>query len=309
MDEPLLEVRHLVKSFGAMTVTARVDLAIAPGEAHAVIGPNGAGKTTLLAQIAGELRPDSGSIRFGGRDITRMPVHRRAALGLSRSYQITSIFSGLTALENVVLAVQARAGHNFRFRRSARSIPALREPAMAMLDRIGLADRANTVAGRLSHGEQRQLEIAMSLATEPKLLLLDEPTAGMGVEESARMVELLRGLKGRHTLLLVEHDMEAVFALADRITVLVYGQVAATGAPEEIRSNPVVREAYLGCDEIEMDRMERKLVTGGERGAEEGEEGAVRTGTKTMKRVEKAAGKAGTAGQDGQNGGKIGHAA
>ncbi len=249
MDKPLLQVRNLCKSFGAMAVSAGIQLSVMPAEAHAIIGPNGAGKTTLLAQIAGELRPDSGSIVFAGKDITRMAVHKRSRLGISRSFQITSIFNRLTALDNVSLAVQARTGHSFRFWQRARTIPTLREPAMAMLERFGLADRAEDVADSLSYGEQRQLELAMTLATEPKLLILDEPTAGMGVEESAHMVSMLRSLKGKQTLLLVEHDMDAVFALADRITVLVYGQVMATGGPDEIRSNPRVRDAYLGCEE------------------------------------------------------------
>ncbi|MHC1724427.1 MAG: ABC transporter ATP-binding protein [Syntrophobacteraceae bacterium] len=251
MDEPLLQVLDLMKSFGAITVTADVKLTIMTGEVHAVIGPNGAGKTTLLAQIAGELKPDAGSIRFAGKDVTRLPVHKRSALGLTRSFQITSIFQDLTAIENVTLAVQAHAGHNFRFWRDSRAIPALGDPAMAILDRVGLAARAQIVAGRLSYGEQRQLEIAMTLGTAPKLLLLDEPTAGMGGEESAQMVDLLKSLKGKQTLLLVEHDMEVVFTLADRISVLVYGRMIASGTPDEIRLSSQVRDAYLGRDETE----------------------------------------------------------
>jgi branched-chain amino acid transport system ATP-binding protein len=251
MTKPLLETRDLLKSFGAITVTANVNLSIMPGEVHAVIGPNGAGKTTLIAQIAGELRPDAGSIHFEGSDITRLPVHQRSALGLARSFQITSIFQGFTAFDNVALALLARMGHSFRFWRDARKIESLYEPAMAMLEQVGLSGRAHTVAGNLSYGEQRQLEIAMVLGARPKLLLLDEPTAGMGAEESAKMVAMLQSLKGKQTLLLVEHDMNAVFALADRITVLVYGRVIASGAPDEIRSNPEVRDAYLGCEEME----------------------------------------------------------
>jgi branched-chain amino acid transport system ATP-binding protein len=249
MAEPLLEISDLVKSFGAITVTVNLNLAIMPGEVHAVIGPNGAGKTTLIGQIAGELRPDAGAIRFAGQDITMLPVHRRAALGLARSFQITSIFGRSSALDNVAMALQARCGHNFRFWQNVRMVKALREPARAVLERIGLAERAQTIAGTLSYGEQRQLEIGMALATRPKLLMLDEPTAGMGTEESARMVELLRDLKGQQTLLLVEHDMQAVFALADRISVLVYGRIIATGTPDEIRSHPEVRAAYLGSEE------------------------------------------------------------
>ncbi|RMF91500.1 MAG: ABC transporter ATP-binding protein [Nitrospinota bacterium] len=257
MNEALLETRGLVKQFGALVATDHLDLTVFPGEIHAIIGPNGAGKTTLLAQLAGELRPDAGTIRFGGRDITHLPVHTRSALGLARSFQITSIFHGFSVLDNVAIAVQARAGHSFRFWRNAHTIPELREPALAILERVGLRERAETVAARLSHGEQRQLEIAMVLATQPKLLLLDEPTAGMGAEETAQMIALLRELKGEHTLLLVEHDMDAVFALADRITVLVYGRAIATGTIEEIRVNPEVRQAYLGEEERGAARSDR----------------------------------------------------
>ncbi len=246
MAEPLLETHGLVKRFGGVVATDHVNLAVLPGEIHAVIGPNGAGKTTLIAQLAGELHPDAGAIRFAGADVTALPVHARSARGLARSFQITSIFRDVTVLDNVALAVQAHAGSSFRFWRDARREAALREPARAVLAEVGLGPRADVLAANLAHGEQRQLEIAMALATRPRLLLLDEPTAGMGAEESARMVALLRGLKSRQTLLLVEHDMDAVFALADRITVLVYGRVIATGAPDEIAASPGVREAYLG---------------------------------------------------------------
>jgi branched-chain amino acid transport system ATP-binding protein len=242
-----------VKNFGALAATDRLDFMILPGEIHAVIGPNGAGKTTLLAQLTGELRPDAGTIHFAGRDITHLPMHRRVALGLARSFQITSIFRGFSALDNVALAVQAQAGHSFRFWRPAHTIAPLRQPALAVLERVGLAARADTLAAQLSHGEQRQLEVAMALATVPRLLLLDEPTAGMGPEESARMVALLRELRGQHTMLLVEHDMEAVFALADRITVLVYGRAIATGTVDEIRANAEVRQAYLGEEDADSD--------------------------------------------------------
>lgn len=246
MTEPLLEVRQLVKSFGAMMVSAEIDLSVMRGKIHAVIGPNGAGKTTLIAQLAGELRPDSGTITFSGKDITHLPIHIRSNLGIARSFQITSIFQGFSALENVALAFQANNGHNFRFWRDARKYPVIRRSALEVLERVGLADRAHVLAGSLSHGEQRQLEVAMALATRPKLLLFDEPMAGMGAEESERMVSVLRGLKEEHTLLLVEHDMDAVFALADRITVLVYGRVIASGTVEQIRADPEVRQAYLG---------------------------------------------------------------
>ena len=199
------------------------------GELHAIIGPNGAGKTTLIGQLAGEITPDAGRIRFDGADITALPVYRRSQLGLARSFQITSLFLDFTALDNVALAVQAHAGHSFRFWREARREAELREPARAALARVGLADAPTCSSSNLSHGEHRQLEIAMALATGPRMLLLDEPMAGMGPEESARMVTTLRELKRELTILLIEHDMEAVFALADRITVLVYGRVIASG--------------------------------------------------------------------------------
>ena len=243
---PLLRVDGLHKRFGGLTATDAVSLALAPGELHAVIGPNGAGKTTLIGQLTGEIRPDAGRIGFAGEDITRLAVDVRARRGLARSFQVTSIFAGFTALDNVALAVQAHAGHSFRFWADAGRDAALREPALAMLDRVGLGARGDVPAGNLAHGEQRQLEIAMALATGPSLLLLDEPMAGMGREESSGMVDLLAGLKGDLTILLVEHDMDAVFALADRVTVLVYGRAIATGPPAAIRADPAVRAAYLG---------------------------------------------------------------
>jgi branched-chain amino acid transport system ATP-binding protein len=249
MAEALLDIRGLRKSFGGVVATDNLDLAVSPGEIFAVIGPNGAGKTTLIGQLAGSLRPDSGRVTFDGRDVTRLAPPARAALGLARTFQITSIFHEFTALENVSLAVQAHDGHSFRFWSDARSQARLREPALAALDRVGLADRAGVTARFLSHGEHRQLEIAMALATEPRMLLLDEPMAGMGVEESRLMVDILQSLKGAQTILLIEHDMDAVFALADRITVLVYGRALATGSADEIRANPEVRTAYLGEDE------------------------------------------------------------
>jgi branched-chain amino acid transport system ATP-binding protein len=246
MAEPLLAARGLRKRFGGLVASDGVDLEVAEGEALAVIGPNGAGKTTLLGQLSGDLRPDAGTIRFAGADITALAAAARSRRGLARSFQITSIFREFTALDNVALAVQAHAGHSFRFWRPARAERALRDPARAILERVGLGPRADVVAGTLAHGEQRQLEIAMALATRPRLLLLDEPVAGMGPDESRRMVQLLRGLRGRHTIVLVEHDMDVVWALADRISVLVYGRVIATGAPEAIRLNAEVRRAYLG---------------------------------------------------------------
>jgi branched-chain amino acid transport system ATP-binding protein len=247
--EPLLEVRSLAKSFGALQATDGVHLDVREGETHAVIGPNGAGKTTLINQLSGMLFADSGEIRFAGEDITRLPAPARARKGLSRSFQITSIYREFTALDNVALAVQAHAGHSFRFWRPAREEEALRAPARRVLEEVGLGHRAEVLAAELSHGEQRQLEIAMVLATRPRLLLLDEPVAGMGIEESRRMVGFLSALKGKCTMVLVEHDMDAVFSLADRISVLVYGRIIATGAPAEIRANPEVRAAYLGSED------------------------------------------------------------
>jgi branched-chain amino acid transport system ATP-binding protein len=248
MIEPALRIDGLCKSFGSLVATDDLHLDILPGEIHAIIGPNGAGKTTLIAQLSGELRPDRGRVTFAGRDITSMSIPARSALGLARSFQITSIFQDFTALDNVALAIQAHAGHSFRFWRPAQKDPALRDPAQAALEHIGLGDRGDVPAANLSHGEQRQLEIAMALATEPSLLLLDEPMAGMGRDESTRMVELLQGLRGNHTIVLIEHDMDAVFALADRITVLVYGRAIATGAPAQIRADAAVRAAYLGTE-------------------------------------------------------------
>jgi len=242
----LLVTEHLSKQFGGVIATDDVGLSVNDGEIHAVIGPNGAGKTTLIAQLAGELAPDAGTISFDGRDVTGLPAHERSRLGLARSFQVTSIFRNFTVLDNVALAVQAHSGSSFHFWRNARRDPTLREPARAALAAVGLADRAEIVAGVLAHGEQRQLEIAMALATRPRLMLLDEPMAGMGREDGERMVELLRGLKLGHGLLLVEHDMDAVFALADRITVLVYGRVIASGTPDAIRRDARVIEAYLG---------------------------------------------------------------
>jgi branched-chain amino acid transport system ATP-binding protein len=245
----LLEIDGLTKRFGGIVASDQISLNVPKGELHAIIGPNGAGKTTLIGQLAGEITPDEGRIRFEGGDVTAAPTWRRSQLGLARSFQITSLFPDFTALDNVALAVQAHAGHSFRFWRDARSEPALREPAQAALARVGLGGRTDVPVAALSHGEHRQLELAMCLATGPRMLLLDEPMAGMGPDESARMVTLLRELKREVTILLIEHDMEAVFALADRITVLVYGRIIATGSGEEIRANAEVRQAYLGEQE------------------------------------------------------------
>ena len=245
----MLEVRGLTKNFGALRASDRIDFEVREGETHAVIGPNGAGKTTFISQLAGNLRPDAGSVRFAGADITSFPAPKRARLGLARSFQITSVYPEFSALDNVALAVQARSGHSFRFWRPARGDAALVDPARKVLTEVGLESRMHVLAANLAHGEQRQLEVAMALATEPRLLLLDEPMAGMGTDESQRMIALLSKLKQSKTIILVEHDMDAVFRLADRISVLVYGRVIATGAPADIRANAEVRQAYLGEDD------------------------------------------------------------
>ena len=249
MTDVLLRIEALSKRFGGVLASDAISLEVPAGELHAIIGPNGAGKTTLIGQLAGEIAPDGGRIEFAKADITRLPAWRRSRLGLARSFQITSLFPDFSALDNVALAVQAHAGHSFRFWRDARSEPGLREPARAALARLAIAERADVLVSRLSHGEHRQLELAVALATRPRMLLLDEPMAGMGPDESARMVATLRELKGELTILLIEHDMEAVFALADRITVLVYGRIIASGTPEAIRADEKVREAYLGEQE------------------------------------------------------------
>jgi branched-chain amino acid transport system ATP-binding protein len=243
---PLLEIEGLTKRFGGVVAADGISLAILPGELHAIIGPNGAGKSTLIAQLSGEIVPDSGHIRFDGLDITALPVYRRSQLGLARSFQVTTLFSDFTAIDNVALSVQAHAGHSFRFWRDARRETDLRNPGRTALVRVGLGDRAGTLVADLSHGERRQLEIAMALAARPRMLLLDEPMAGMGLDESARLVDILRSLKGDITVMLIEHDIDAVFALADRISVLVYGRIVASGDPSAIRADVTVREAYLG---------------------------------------------------------------
>ena len=249
MVEPLLRIDRLTKRFGGVVASDNIALDVFPGELHAIIGPNGAGKTTLIGQLTGEIVPNAGHILFDGQDISGLPVYERSQLGLARSFQITSLFLDVTALDNAALAVQAHHGHSFRFWADARKETALREPARAALERVGLAERGGAIVASMSHGEHRQLELAMALATRPRMLLLDEPMAGLGPEESARMVETLRALKRGFTILLIEHDMEAVFALADRISVLVYGRVIASGPPDEIRTNEEVRQAYLGDDD------------------------------------------------------------
>jgi len=243
----MLEVRGLTKTFGALRACDGIDFEVREGETHAVIGPNGAGKTTFISQLAGNLLPDSGSVRFAGNDITRLAAPQRARMGLARSFQITSVYADFTALENVALAVQARCGRT-GFWKPARGDASLIEPAKRALEDVGLGERGHVFAANLSHGEQRQLEVAMALATEPRLLLLDEPMAGMGTDESQRMIALLSRLKQTKTIILVEHDMDAVFRLADRISVLVYGRVIATDTPERVRAHTEVRKAYLGED-------------------------------------------------------------
>ncbi len=246
MAESLLRIESLCKSFGAVNACLDLSLTVHAGEIHALIGPNGAGKTTLLNQIAGDLTPDSGRIFLAGQEITHLPLYRRAPLGLARSYQITSVFANLTVEENMLLAIQAHHGHSFRFWGRGLTDPKLLTELGPALETVGLSERAEIIAGHLSHGEKKQLEVGMALACKPRLLLLDEPMAGMGPGGTIELSKLIRKLKKEMTILLVEHDMEAIFALADRITVLVYGEVVATGSVEEIRSNPAVREAYLG---------------------------------------------------------------
>lgn len=250
MTEAILKVAELRKSFSGVAAVDGMSLEISANEIHAVIGPNGAGKTTLVSLLDGAIAPDGGRVEFRGRRIEHLPAHRRAQLGLTRSFQITSIFPEMTVLENVALAVQARSGPSYwRLWRPAMADRALVEPALRYLEQVGLAGQSDRRAGAMSHGEHRQLEIAMALATEPALLLLDEPMAGMGSDESARMLELIARLRLDHSVLLIEHDMDAVFALADRITVMVYGRAIRTGTPDQIRNDPEVRRAYLGDEE------------------------------------------------------------
>lgn len=242
----MLEIKNLEKQFGGIKAVDNVNLSVEENEIHAIIGPNGAGKTTLISQVAGELRPDRGQIRFRDEDVTSLRPAQRARRGLARSFQITSVMLPMTLLENVCMAVQGRAGHSFKFWKSTQHDADLIEQAMTALQTVGLDHRAAKTASEVSHGEHRQLEIAMAIAMEPMLLLLDEPTAGMGPEESAELIKILQRIKGQKTILLIEHDMAAVFSLADTISVLVYGQIIATGTKDEIRANPEVQLAYLG---------------------------------------------------------------
>jgi branched-chain amino acid transport system ATP-binding protein len=245
----MLEIKGLYKHFGGVVAVDKVDLAVRAGEVHALIGPNGAGKTTLIAQVSGSLTPDSGQILFDGQDITRAPQHVRVKAGLARSYQITSIFRRFSVLDNLALAVQARSGSSLSFWRPVAEEKALFDEASLIAKEIALQDKLSSPAMTLAHGEQRALEVGLALATRPKLVLLDEPMAGMGPEESQRMIELIQRIRAKVTVLLVEHDMDAVFRLADRISVLVNGRVVASGTPQEIRADAEVRRAYLG-DEV-----------------------------------------------------------
>ena len=245
MTEPLLQVRGLRKAFGALLVSNDLNLDLHRGEIHALIGPNGAGKTTALAQLSGQLTPDAGTITLEGRNITKVSTPERARLGVARSFQITAVLLEFSVLENVALAVQARAKHHFHFWGDARRDKRLTDEALTLLERVGLTAEADTRAANLSHGQRRQLELAMALATRPKVLLLDEPMAGMGPSETESMARLIETVKQDYATLLVEHDMDVVFGLADRVSVLVYGTLLATGRPKEVRADPEVQRAYL----------------------------------------------------------------
>jgi len=246
MIEPILQVRGLSKNFGGLAAVDDVSLDVKVGELHAVIGPNGAGKTTLINMLSGDLSPSAGSVLFRGIEMAHLASERRSRLGVGRSYQKVNIFPAFSVLENCRLGTQSREPHPLNWLRDAMSYDRVLENARRALSAVGLANRAAMIAATLSHGEQRQLEIAMSLATDPQLLLLDEPLAGMGTEESLNMVELIGELTANHAILLVEHDMDAVFRLAQVLTVMVNGKILASGAPEAIRANREVQSAYLG---------------------------------------------------------------
>ena len=246
MSQAILETRGLMKAFGGIRATDDLNLSVMPGELHAIIGPNGAGKTTLITQLCGTQFPDSGQVIFNGQDVTRVPAHARAHLGMTRSFQITSLVMDMSVLDNVALAAQAHMGSSYRLFKAARKDKPVRDLAMQCLARVGLEAQAHRLTRELSHGEHRHIEIAIALASQAPLMLLDEPMAGLGVEEGHAMVKLLKEIKGERTIVLIEHDMDAVFALADRISVLVYGHIIATGKPDEIRQNADVQAAYLG---------------------------------------------------------------
>ena len=248
MSLTILNISNLSKTFGGVVATDHLNLEIKQGELHAIIGPNGAGKTTLIAQLSGETLPDSGEIIFREENITALPPFKRNRLGIARSFQITSLMLEMDVIDNITLATLAQDNHSYKFWKPARDDIDLQKSALNALKEIGLEKRAFEKVGNLSHGEHRQLEIAMALATQPHLLLLDEPMAGMGTEEGRKILKILQKLKKRKTILLIEHDMDVVFALADRITVLVYGQVIASGSPQSIKEDEKVREAYLGSD-------------------------------------------------------------
>jgi len=250
MSDYLLRTESLVKRFGGLLVTDSVSIDVRPGELHAIIGPNGAGKTTLINQLSGELAANSGNVLFAGENVTALGIHQRARRGLLRSYQITSIFEGFTVLENTVLAAMGAKEHAFRFWKPMLARQDLVQIARQALEVTSLGELADTPAAELAYGQRRQLELAMALAAQPKVLLLDEPMAGMSAQESAGVVALLKRLKGSHTILLIEHDMDAVFALADRITVLVYGKAMFSGTPDQIRNHPEVKAVYLGDEAI-----------------------------------------------------------
>ena len=248
MSLTILNISNLSKTFGGVVATDHLNLEIKQGELHAIIGPNGAGKTTLIAQLSGETLPDSGEIIFREEVITGLPPFKRSRLGIARSFQITSLMLEMDVIDNITLATLAQDDHSYKFWKPARDDIDLQKSALNALKEIGLEERAFEKVGNLSHGEHRQLEIAMALATQPHLLLLDEPMAGMGTEEGRKILKILQKLKRRKTILLIEHDMDVVFALADRITVLVYGRVIASGSPQSIKEDEKVREAYLGSD-------------------------------------------------------------
>lgn len=248
--QPLLQARNLVKRYGGLLATDDVSLSVTHGQIHALIGPNGAGKTTLIKQLSGELQPNSGQVYLAGQDVTSFNTAARARMGLARSYQITSIFPGFTVLENVMLAVQAQQGHSFVAWQTVHSDKTLTQPALEVLERVGLHAKANHRVDAMAHGEHRQIELAMALAAKPKVLLLDEPMAGMSQAESEHMTTLLASLKQDYGMILIEHDMQAVFALADVVSVLVYGKVVMHGTPQQVKHDPAVRAAYLGDEEL-----------------------------------------------------------